>query len=75
MAKTKAAAKPELLTDVTIPRSVLKHLVEAVESLQQADAAYKSCQASVFRQYAEGVFRAGNTVSAIEQAKEALGDE
>ncbi len=73
MAKTKAAA--EVPTEVTIPRSVLKQLVSIPEELERADLAYKNCQATVFRNFAQGLFRANNTRSAVAAAREALGEE
>ena len=73
MAKTKAAAVPP--TDVTVPRSVLRQFINLVEGLEQADNAYKACQASVFRSYAQGAYKANNIRTAVSQAKEALGEE
>jgi len=73
MARTKAAAAA--LNEVTIPRNVLKQLVSIPEELERADLAYKNCQATVFRNYAQGLFRAGSTRTAIAAAKEALGEE
>ena len=70
---TKTAAVPP--TDVTVPRSVLWQFINLVEGLEQADNAYKACQASVFRSYAQGAYKAGNVRTAIAQAKEALGEE
>lgn len=71
--KQKAAATPP--TDVTVPRSVLKQFINLVTCLEQADNAYKACQASVFRSYAQGAYKAGNVRMAIAKAKEALGEE
>ena len=73
MAKTKAA--PEVPTEVTIPRNVLKQLISLPEELERADLAYKNCQATVFRNFAQGLFRANNTRSAVAAAREALGEE
>ena len=73
MAKTKAA--PEVPTEVTIPRNVLKQLISIPEDLERADLAYKNCQATVFRNFAQGLFRANNTRSAVAAAREALGEE
>lgn len=73
MAKAKAA--PEIPVDVTIPRSVLKQLISIPEELEHADYAYKNCQASVFRSFAQGLYKAGNTRNAVAAAKEALGEE
>lgn len=73
MAKTKTA--PEVPTEVTISRNVLKQLVSIPEELERADLAYKNCQATIFRNFAQGLFRANNTRSAVEAAKEALGEE
>ena len=61
--------------EVTVPRSVLKQFINLVTGLEQADNAYKACQASVFRSYAQGAFKAGNVRMAVQQAKEALGEE
>lgn len=71
--KQKAAVTPP--TDVTVPRSVLKQFINLVTGLEQADNAYKACQASVFRSYAQGAYKAGNVRMAVAQAKEALGEE
>ena len=71
--KQKAAATPP--TDVIVPRSVLKQFINLVAGLEQADNAYKACQASVFRSYAQGAYKASNVRTAVAQAKEALGEE
>lgn len=71
--KQKEATTPP--TDVTVPRSVLKQFINLVAGLEQADNAYKACQASVFRSYAQGAYKAGNVRMAVAQAKEALGEE
>lgn len=71
--KQKEAATPP--TDVTVPRSVLKQFINLVAGLEQADNAYKACQASVFRSYAQGAYKAGNVRMAVAQAKEVLGEE
>lgn len=73
MARTKAAASPP--TDVTVPRSVLKQFVSLVEGLESADAAYKSCQSTLFRNFAQGAYKSANLQTAYAQAKEALGVE
>lgn len=57
---------------VTVPRSVLRQLVSLADSLEAADAAYKSCQASLFRAFAQSVYKAPNVQRAVEQAREAL---
>ena len=70
--KAKAAAAPS--NEVTVPRSVLRQFIDAMEGLESADMAYKACQASVFRSYAQGVYKAANVRTAVAQAKEALGE-
>ena len=70
--KAKAAAAPS--NEVTVPRSVLQQFVAAMEGLESADMAYKACQASVFRSYAQGVYKAANVRTAVAQAKQALGE-
>ena len=72
-AKVKAATTQP--NEVTVPRSVLQQFVAAMEGLESADMAYKACQASVFRSYAQGVYKAANVRTAVAQAKEALGQE
>lgn len=71
--KTKAAAAPP--TDVTVPRSVLRQFINLADGLEQADNAYKSCQATLFRNYAQGAYKASNVRAAVSQAREALGEE
>ena len=71
--KSKAASTPP--TDVTVPRSVLRQFISLVEGLEQADNAYKNCQATLFRNYAQGAYKALNLKTAVAQAKEALGEE
>lgn len=71
-AKAKAATPP---TDVTVPRNVLRQFVSLVEGLEHADNAYKNCQATLFRNYAQGAYKSNNVRAAVAQAKEALGDE
>lgn len=71
--KTVAAQVPS--NEVTVPRTVLQQFVSVMEGLEHADLAYKACQASVFRSYAQGLYRSGNARTAVAQAKEALGDE
>ncbi len=68
--KTKAAAAPA--TDVTVPRSVLRQFVSLAEGLEQADNAYKTCQDTIFRDYARSAYRAQNVRAAVSQAKAAL---
>ena len=68
--KTKAAPSPP--TDVTIPRSVLRQFISLVDGLDQADRAYKTCQDSLFRDYARGACHALNVQTAVTQAKAAL---
>ena len=68
--KTKAAANPP--DEVTVPRSVLRQFVSLVEGLEQADNAYMSCQASLFRDYVHGAYKAVNVRNAVEQARHAL---
>lgn len=70
--KTQAAAPP---TDVTVSRSVLKQFISLVDGLEAADAVYQSCQATLFRNWAQKAYRAGNVQKAVAQAKAALGDE
>ena len=65
--RQKAAETPA--EEVTVNRSVLRQFVNLAEGLEQADNAYKACQASVFRSYAQ----AANVRAAVAQAKEALG--
>lgn len=71
--KAKAAATPP--TDVSVPRSVLRQFVSLAEGLESADNAYKACQSTLFRNYAQGAFKSANMRAAVAQAKEALGDE
>ena len=71
--RTKAAAVPP--TDVTVPRSALRQLVSLAEGLEQADKAYMACQAPLFRNYAQGAYKAANVRMAVEQAREALRTE
>lgn len=77
MAKTKAAetAKTEevQLDTVTVERKTLERLVKLAEDLESADNAYKNCQATIYRSYVQGLYKAGNTRMAVAQAKEALG--
>lgn len=72
-AKAKTANAPP--GSVTVPRSVLTQFVQLVEGLEAADAAYKSCQSSLFRSYAQSAYRAGNVRAAVTLAREALGEE
>lgn len=71
------AAKKNTLNpgETVVPRTVLRQFVSLVEGLEQADNAYKNCQATLFRNYAQGAYKAQNVRTAIEVAKEALGDE
>ena len=70
MARAKAAAVPS--TDVTIPRTILEQFVSLMEGLEAADSAYKSCQSTLFRNFAHGAYRAANMQTAYEDAKAAL---
>ena len=70
MARAKAAAKPA--TEVTVPRTVLQQFVSLMEGLEAADSAYKSCQSTLFRNFAHGAYRAANMQTAYEDAKAAL---
>ncbi len=67
--KTVAAANTDA---ITIPRSVLKQFITLAEDLEKADGAYKPCQASIFRMYAQGLYKAPNMRTAVAQAREAL---
>ncbi len=69
--RQKAAETPA--EEVTVNRSVLRQFVNLAEGLEQADNAYKACQASLFRNYAQGAYKAANVRAAVAQAKEALG--
>lgn len=70
MARAKAAAVPS--TDVTIPRTILEQFVSLMEGLEAADSAYKSCQSTLFRNFAHSAYRAANMQTAYEDAKAAL---
>ena len=72
---TKVKAATTQSNEVTVPRTVLRQFIDAMEGLERADNAYKACQASVFRSYAQGVYKAANVRTAVAQAKEALGQE
>lgn len=69
--KPKAAAT----TDVLISRSALKQFINLATGLENADNAYKTCQSTLFRDYARGAYKSANMRAAVAQAKEALGDE
>lgn len=71
--KTVATAAPS--NEVTVPRTVLTQFISIMEGLEHADLAYKACQASVFRGYAQGLYRSGNARMAVAQAKDALGND
>ena len=66
----KEAVLPET---VLIPRAVLKQFIDLAEGLEQADKAYKACQAEPFRSFAQSAYKAANVQAAIQAAKEALG--
>ena len=68
--KSKASASPP--DEVTVPRSVLKQFVSLVEGLEQADKAYMTCQASLFRDYVQGAYKAPKVRGAVERARNAL---
>lgn len=77
MAKTRnaeqTAEEQTQTTQVTISRTALARLVKLAEDLESADNAYKNCQATIYRSYVQGLYKAGNTRMAVAQAKEALG--
>lgn len=69
---TRKTAPAELAAEVTISRTALAQLVEVVEALEKADKAYMNCQGNIYRQYAQGLYKALNTQQAVKAAKEAL---
>lgn len=77
MAKTRnaeqTAEEQTQTTQVTISRTALARLVKLAEDLESADNAYKNCQATIYRSFVQGLYKAGNTRTAVAQAKEALG--
>lgn len=71
---TKKTAKAEPAAEVTISRTALVQLVSIVDDLAKADRAYMNCQGSVFRTYAQSLYKAANTQKAVAQAKAALAE-
>lgn len=70
MATRKTAAET-----VTISKTALRELVSMVEQLEAADAIYKTCQASLFKNFAGSVIKSVPLQSAVTAARAALGDE
>ena len=68
--KTTAAAET---SEVKISKVALQQLITVVESLESADLAYKNCQATIYRNYAQSLYKAGKTRTAVAEAKAALG--
>lgn len=71
--RTKAAAAPA--PETAVPRSVLQQFVTLAEGLEEADNAYKSCQSTLFRSYAQGLYKSPYMRAAVAKAREALGGE
>ena len=69
------ATRKNTADTVTIPRSALAELANVVTSLEAADAIYKTCQASLFKNYAGSVIGSGPVQAAMKAAREALGAE
>lgn len=63
------------IPQVTISRTALKKLVKLAEDLEYGDNAYKNCQATIYRNYVQGLYKAANTRNAVAAAREALGEE
>jgi hypothetical protein len=57
---------------VLVPRTVLKQFIDLAEGLEQADKAYKACQAEPFRSFTQSAYKAANVQAAVQAAKEAL---
>lgn len=70
--KKPAAVEAAPAAEVTISRTALSQLVEVVEALEKADKAYMPCQGNIYRQYAQGLYKALTTQQAVKAAKEAL---
>lgn len=67
-------ATEELIPQVTLSRRAVEKLVKLAEDLEHADNAYKNCQATIYRSYVQGLYKAANTRNAVAEAKEALGE-
>ncbi len=71
--KPKAAASPP--ETVAISRGALKALLAFYNAAEAADAAYQSCQSTLYRNFVRGAQRAANTQRAAEEARRLLGEE
>lgn len=60
--------------EVTISRTSLAQLVSVINDMEKADAAYQNCQASIFRNYASGLYKANNTRKAMAEAQALLAE-
>lgn len=68
---TKKSTEPA--AEVMISRTALSQLVSVVDGLEKADRAYLNCQGEIYRNYAQGLYKAQNTKNAVAEAKTALG--
>ena len=59
---------------ITVDRRTLQKAYEFFHSLEAADAIYKSCQNTAFRQFAQQCLRAANTQAAFARLQELLGE-
>lgn len=69
------AAKAKNVTqsnEVAISRVALEQFVSVIEGLEQADRTYQPCQSTLFRNFAQGAYKANKTLDAMNAAKAAL---